>query len=122
MRLFVKDCKKDFDYTWEHKKAILRIEKELLGYNTLDGYLHDTDKLFLYLLFTKKETSVIHRSYSRHHTGNHKSHNDIINALIDWESARMTKPDKQETAREYLYKCIPEWGNYYEPYLKKLGL
>ena len=122
MRLFLKDFKKDFMYTWNHKKAIVKLEKELLGYNTLDGYLHDADKLFLYLLFTKKETSVIHRTYARHHTGNHKTHNDVINAIIDWESARMTKPDKPETAREFLFQKMPEHISFYEPYLIKLGL
>ncbi len=122
MRILFKDFKKDFMYTWEHKKAVIELEKKLLGYNTLDGYLHDADKLFLYLLFTKKETSKIHRVYARHHSGNHKSENDIVNAIIDWESARLTKPDKPETARQYLYKCIPELANIYEPYLQKLGL
>lgn len=122
MRLFLKDFKKDFMYTWEHKKAFLKVERELTGKNTLGGYLHDVDKLFLYLLFTKKETSKIHRSYSRHHTGNHRNELDIVHALVDWESCRLTKPDKQETAREYLFGYIPEHAETYLPIMAKLKI
>ena len=122
MRILLKDFRKDFQYTWKHKKAILKVEKELLGKITLGGVFHDVDKLFLYLVFTKKETSKIHRSYSRHHQGNHKRKKDIINAIIDWQSARITKPDKQETAREYLYQYIPHLKNVYEPFMEELGI
>lgn len=117
-----KDFKKDFMYTWEHKKAVLQVERDILGRNTLQGYMHDMDKLFLYVLFTKKETSRIHRMYSRHHTGNHKSDFDVIHALIDWESARITKPDKQETAREYLFKYIPEHAETYLPFMEIMNI
>ena len=30
-------------YTWKHKKAFLKVEKKLLGKNTIRGYLHDVD-------------------------------------------------------------------------------
>lgn len=122
MRKFLKDYKKDFKYTWRHKKAILKLEKQILGKNTIQGYLHDTDKLFLYLLFTKKETSRLHRKYSKHHQGNHKTKADVVNAVLDWESARMTKPDKPETAREYLEKAIPHLKYIYIPVMEELGI
>lgn len=122
MRILFKDLKKDMLYTIKHKGAYLKTQREKLGRITIEGLLHDCDKLFLYLLFTKKETSKIHRSYSKHHVGNHKREKDIINALIDWECARYTKPDKQETAREYLEFHIPQYKSYYEPFLKKLNL
>ena len=41
-------------YTWRHKKAFLKVEKELLGKNTIRGYLHDADKLILYPILGKK--------------------------------------------------------------------
>ena len=34
-------------YTIDHRKAFIKLEKKLLGYNTLRGYLHDLDKVFL---------------------------------------------------------------------------
>lgn len=122
MRILLKGFVKDFTYTANHKKAVLMLEKKLLGRNTLRGYLHDVDKLFLYLLFTKKETSKIHRRYSKHHVGNHKSDSDVIHALIDWESARYTKPDKPETAKEYLLKAMPQEVDTYKKFLISLGL
>lgn len=117
-----KNFKKDFKYTWEHKKAFLKAEKDLLGRNTLSGYLHDVDKLFLYLVYTKKEVSKIHRSYSKHHTGNHTNEKHIEQALVDWECARYTKADKQETPKEYLLAYIPQHKETYKPMMKKLGL
>lgn len=122
MRKLFKDLKKDMRYTLEHKKAFLECERNLIGKNTLLGYLHDVDKLFLYLIFTKKETSKIHRKFSSHHTGNHRKEKHIEQALIDWESARISKPDKQETPKEYLLNYIPEHKEVYKPMMKKLGL
>lgn len=122
MRKGFKNLRKDMKYTWEHKKAFIKTEKELTGKVTLAGLMHDMDKMFLYILFTKKEVSKLHRSYSKHHTGNHKSEKDIIQALVDWECARLTKPDKQETSREYLYTHIPQHKKMYEPIMEKLGI
>ena len=122
MRILFKDFTKDFTYTWEHKKAFLKIEKQLTGKNTLDGFLHDADKLLLYLLFTKKETSVIHRKYAKHHWENAKTNKQITQMLIDWECNRLTKADKQESAREYLKMTYPKFAANYEKYLINLGL
>ena len=44
----------NFKYTLKHKKAFLEVEKYLTGKNTIDGYLHDIDKLFMYLFLPKK--------------------------------------------------------------------
>ena len=41
-------------YTVKHRKAFRRVEKELLGHNTLRGILHDLDKVFLYMIFDYK--------------------------------------------------------------------
>ena len=122
MTTFNKNFKKDFNYTWEHKKAILKVEKRLLGKITINGILHDLDKLFLYLLFDKKTVSKIHRKYAKHHIGNHKSKKDVINAIVDWESNRLTKADKQDTPREYLEKYIPNLTNVYKDTMQELGL
>lgn len=117
-----KNFKKDFKYTWEHKKCFLQMEKQLTGKITLKGIMHDVDKLFLYLVFTKKEVSKLHRKYAKHHTNNHKTKDDIVQAIIDWESARLSKPDKQESAKEYLLSYIPEHTNTYKEVMKELGV
>lgn len=122
MRVLFKDLRKDLEYTLQHKKAFLGVERKLTGKNTLSGYLHDTDKLFLYLLFTKKETSKIHRSYASHHFENVSNEKHMIQMIIDWECNRLTKLDKQENARQYIDKTYPKQKHLFEPYLLSLGL
>ena len=69
-----------------------------MGKNTLAGYLHDCDKLFLYLTPWLKEGDVqkIHRCYQPHHAYCPKQSKveHLIEMYIDWECAAITKPDK----------------------------
>lgn len=110
-------------YTKNHRKAFLKIEKELTGKNTFSGYLHDLDKLFLYPILGVKLAHKIHRKYSKHHIPrclNKK--NTIIQAIIDWECARFTKPDKPLNARDTLNKYYSEYFSTVDPVLKELNL
>lgn len=109
-------------YTIEHKKAFLKVEKILLGKNTLRGYLHDLDKIILKLFLDKKTVSKIHRKYSRHHIKKAHSKEDYIQMIIDWECARYTKPDKPLNARETLYKYFSELEPEIVPILEEFGL
>lgn len=109
-------------YTMRHKKAFLQIEKQVLGKNTIRGYLHDSEKIFLYLLLGKKKTSKIHRYISRHHMRRARTKRDFVNMVIDWESCRYTKPDKPLTAYETLYKLFPDKEDIILPILKELNL
>lgn len=108
-------------YTLKHKKAFLMVEKQLLGHNTLRGYFHDLDKVFLKLILPSETVSRIHRKYSRHHTRS-KTRQDYIQKIIDWECARYTKPDKPLNARETLYKYYPEQESEILPLLNEFGL
>lgn len=113
-----------FRYTLKHKKAFLDVEKQLTGKNSIRGYLHDTDKLFLYL-FVKPDSkwvSKIHRKYSRHHSERARKRQDYIQMVIDWECARYTKPDKPLNARETLNQFYPNLKFAIEPILKELNL
>lgn len=95
-------------YTYRHKQAYLRVEKELLGKNTFSGYVHDTNKLVMYLcMIPVKLAHKIHRKLSPHHVKNGKVRNPI-HAVIDWESARYTKSDKTLTAREVYETLYPK--------------
>lgn len=94
---------------------------------------HDVVKAINILVFGDKRATAWHRKHSRHHTVfiNPSSTNAIpgagpidirnkIEAAIDWESARYTKPDKPLTAYE-------TWLKYYRHVdmvdtLKALGL
>lgn len=118
------DCFKHISYTWKHKKAYLQIEKQLLHKNTLTGYLHDVDKLFLYIFLPFLGTSLvnkIHRVLSIHHVNNRKRH-DYVAMIIDWECARITKPDKPLNARDTLAKFYPQLTLEVLPIIKQLGL
>ena len=109
-------------YTWNHKKAFLKVEKQLLGKNTISGYLHDVDKLILYLLpLNKKTIRNIHRKYSRHHIESKRKKN-YLEMVIDWECARYTKIDKPLNAYETLMKYYPEEVNNILPILKEMKL
>ena len=98
----ISEIKRNVNYTWRHKKAFLKVEKELFGKNTLRGYLHDVDKLFLYLFLSKETTSKIHRRIARHHVDEMSSLEDYKQAMVDWECARYTKPDKPLDAYDTL--------------------
>lgn len=108
-------------YTLDHRRAFLVVEKQCLGHNTLRGYLHDLDKVFLKIFLSKKTVSRIHRKLSRHHFRAH-THADYVQMAIDWECARFTKPDKPLNATDTLYKFYPEKETEMLPVLKELGL
>ena len=111
-------------YTFQHKKAFLRVEKQLRGKNTLHGYLHDTEKMLLYLFcfwLNLKQIQAFHRKHNKHHVENDlpKSQEDLLDAVIDWECARQTKPDKPLNAYQTLMKFYPEYQDTYLPVIRK---
>ena len=111
--------KKYIKYTWKHKIAFLKVEKIVLGKNTIRGYLHGTEKLFLYLFLPKKTVSRINRSMSRHHVKRARTESDFTQMMIDWECARFTKADKPLDAYETLYKFYPQLQDKMIPLFQK---
>lgn len=112
-------------YTWDHKKAFLDVEKKLRGFNTLRGYMHDIDKLFLYPQIWLSDDFIrkIHQKYSRHHdNGKKKTKGDYIEMIIDWESSRLTKPDKPLNAYDTMKKLYPHLEKEVLPIMKELKL
>ena len=112
---------KRINYTWEHKKAFLKVEKDLYGKNTLGGYCHDLDKLIMYILGVPKNVAHdIHVATAPHHMRNGKIKSPE-KAVIDWESARYTKPDKPLSARDFYEKCCPKMPEIEEEF-EKVGI
>lgn len=111
-------------YTLKHKKAFLLVERQLRGKNTLRGYLHDLDKPFLYMAFWIKLEDIqkIHRNRNAHHVRNNlpKTREDLIDSIIDWECARLTKPDKPLNAYQTLIKFYPDQKETFLPLIKEL--
>lgn len=114
--------KERIKYTLAHRKAFRKIEKELLGYNTVRILFHDLDKVFLYPFFDYKKVHNFHRNHAKHHTVKAKTHSDFVQMVIDWECARYTKPDKPLNARQTLYKLYPQFEDKILPILEELGL
>lgn len=108
-------------YTLRHRKAFRKVEKDILGKNTLRGYLHDIEKPLLYMIVGKKKGSYIHKKISKHHN-RARTKQDRIQQIIDWESSRLTKPDKPLNAVQTLYKMFPELKSEILPIMRELGL
>lgn len=108
--------------TMKHRREVQRIAKEL-GYSFP---FHDFVKMINITIFGDKIATKIHRKFSNHHA--HMRYISImyndglrvytkkmpygrfiknkVEAAIDWESARFTKPDKPLNAFE-------TWKKYY---------
>ena len=123
-----------FPYTWKHYLAFLKVEKKLLG--RYKYKFHDWDKLVLFIFcpfLGERRINQLHQKLCSHHptytTGrNWKKHFkspkniDFLQAVIDWECARYTKPDKPLNARETMEKYYPEYRKHVELILEELGL
>lgn len=121
----------------KHRKEVQRIAKE----KGLSFPFHDFVKMINVFIFGDKIATKLHRKFSKHHARMRyiriiyyeglKPHiyskkqpyerfiKNKIEAAIDWESARFTKPDKPLDAYD-------TWKKYYsdidmEETLKKLG-
>lgn len=119
----------------KHRKEVQRIAKE----KGFSFPFHDFVKMINVFLFGDKIATKLHRKFSNHHARmryiritydeglkvytkkqpNGRFIKNKIEAAIDWESARFTKPDKPLDAYD-------TWKKYYsdidmEETLKKLG-
>lgn len=111
-------------YTTAHRKAFRQVERQLLGYNTVRSLFHDLDKVILCAILPKKAYNWIadfHRNNSRHHR-KAITRDDYIQVIIDWECARITKPDKPLNAKQTLDAYYPELTDVITPLLEELKL
>lgn len=113
-------------YTLKHKVAFLKTEKEITGKYSMNGLFHDMDKVFLFIFSTKdvKEIQKKHRETKKHHVDNDliKEEKDYIQMIIDWECARITKPDKPLNAYDTLHSIHPKVKSQVTPLLIKYKL
>lgn len=118
---------KDYiEYTYKHRKIVIYLAKKYFKKNKelLEKVkLHDLDKLFMYLFYEKESASDIHRDMISHHQNKlQKTDLDYMEMVLDWESARYTKPDKPLNAYDTLVKYYPEMENEILPILKSIGI
>jgi hypothetical protein len=114
------------EYTYKHRIVVRLLaekyfpdNKELLE----QVELHDLDKLFMYLFYDKKVASKLHREQNAHHANEvEKTDLDYKEMVLDWESARYTKPDKPLNAYDTLYAYYPEMEDVILPILQEMGI
>lgn len=113
-------------YTYKHRKIVMLLAEKYFKDNQelLEQVKqHDLDKLYLYLFYDKKTVSRIHREQSAHHENDlEKTHLDYVEMVLDWESARYTKPDKPLNAFDTLYAYYPEMEDVILPILQDMGI
>ena len=114
------------EYTYKHRKIVIYLANKYYKDNKelLDKVkLHDLDKLFMYLFYEKEDASNIHRDLISHHQNKIiKDKLDYMEMVLDWESARYTKPDKPLNAYDTLYRFYPGLEEHILPILKELGI
>ena len=113
-------------YTYKHRKIVIKLGEKYFPDNqelmTKLRY-HDLDKLFLYLFYDKKDVSRLHRDLTSHHENNlHKNKLDYIEMVLDWESARYTKPDKPLNAYDTLINYYQGMESVIMPILEEMGI
>ena len=113
---------KNIKHTYEHKIIFSLIEKELLGYNTIDSLTHDADKMILYILgFPKSFVSDFHRKHSAHHPESGKKMNLRSMLCDNIASSPEFKPEKKYSLREHyknskLLQSVDGFKNILEKY------
>lgn len=117
---FMKTKLKNIKYTLKHWVAYQQTAIKLKVWHPRH-LLHDLDKIYLYLKYDKKEVQRRHRKSRRHHVTCYKGVN-YLDAVIDWECARFTKPDKPLNAQQTLEKYYSEHSDKVIPILKQLNL
>ena len=121
----IQDSWKHIPYTLKHRKKLIELSEIYLGKRK---YLfHDLDKVFMYIFFPYLGTKLIHKIHatlSPHHVSYFRgiSKVDKKQAILDWESARFTKPDKPQNAAETLVNKYPQYLEDFSGYFYILGL
>lgn len=112
-------------YTYKHRKIVIYLAEKYIKEKMVLNQIkkHDIDKLFMYTFYDKKNISKIHRTLSNHHDNEkEKIYTDYVEMVLDWESARYTKPDKPLNAYDTLYKYYPHMESKILPILRKFGI
>lgn len=109
-------------YTHLHHKTIFDLGKRM-GIKADEMFAdHDVDKLILYMYLPIKEAHGLHVSLAPHHDKTSTDPVVLLESILDWESARFTKPDKPLNAYETLLKYYPRLEPRMLPIFKQYGL
>lgn len=103
-------------YTYRHRKAFEYCVRKLVKEPALReemlrrAKVHDMDKMIMYLFLDQKEAQKLHTGTKAHHLENDlpRTYEDFVEAVIDYECAPYTKPDKPLNAYAFT-KLLMEW-------------
>ena len=97
------------EYTYLHRKVVMYLANKYIKKDKekilKQIQYHDMDKLFMYLFYEIEKNYI-----------------DYIEMILDWESARYTKPDKPLNAYDTLYKYYPNMEHEILPILKEFEI
>lgn len=108
---------KNFDwcaYTYRHRRMIDYLIEKLIHEDSLKtemrkhAKLHDMDKILLYQVMDQQTAQNIHVEEQPHHLNckKEKTYYDLVETVLDYESAPYTKPDKPLNAFDFTHKLI----------------
>ena len=112
-------------YTYKHRKIVYFLGEKYSNNKELLEQLnnHDLDKMFLLLFYDKDVVKKVHRDTSSHHDNDlEKTKLDYMEMVLDWESARYTKPDKPLNAYDTLYDFYPHLVDKIVPILEEFNI
>lgn len=97
-------------YTYRHRRAFLYTVEKLLKEGSIKdemrkrAMIHDLDKLLLYQFLDVKKSQHYHIYNQSHHleSGKCNDYLDMLEMVIDLESAPLTKPDKPLNAYNFV--------------------
>lgn len=119
----IKKSYKHIPYSWKHYLMVMKLEKKYIGYYKYP--FHDLDKIFMYIFSPFLGTKVIqkiHTRFAKHHLRKYKKHMHFDESILDWESARFTKPDKPMDAWETYQKLFTDFSDDLLPIFEKFNL
>lgn len=119
----IKNCPllDDMKYTYLHRREMARIAGEL-GIDWNQYRFHDCDKMVMMLFHTDEDLTKEHRSTQPHHHHNTTDMKALVEMMLDWESARFTKPDKPLNALGTLNVWYSRMKDRMMPVLEEYGL
>lgn len=106
---------KNFDwcaYTYRHRRAIEYLIEKLIQDENLKlemkkrAEFHDMDKVLLYQGMEQYPAQMVHVENQPHHLDckKPKTYFDLVETVLDYESAPYTKPDKPLNAFDFVHK------------------
>ena len=119
----IKESYKHIPYSFKHYLMVMKLEKKYIGYYKYP--FHDLDKIFMYIFLSFLGTKMIqkiHTRFAKHHLRKYKKHMRFDEAILDWESARFTKPDKPMDAWETYQKLYTDFSDDLLPIFEKFNL